>query len=78
VEDLARLARRYEKLTFNRLNTHAKVLIRDSSRINTSFNWFSFKGNPRRTYRMEERTLVRVPEVVDREYQQYAALIAPG
>jgi hypothetical protein len=78
VEDLSRLAGRYENLTFKRLNTHAKVLIWDNSWINTSFNWFSFLGDPRRTYHMEEGTLVRLPEVVEREYQKYAALIAEG
>jgi hypothetical protein len=75
VDDLKHLAGRYKNLTFKRLNTHAKVLIWDNAWINTSFNWFSFRGDPRRAYRMEEGTLVRVPEIVEREHQKYAALI---
>jgi hypothetical protein len=35
-------------------NTHAKVLVVDNCAIMTSFNWLSFKGDPARTYRMEE------------------------
>jgi len=35
-------------------NTHAKVMIVDNCVIFTSFNWLSFRGDPSRTYRMEE------------------------
>jgi hypothetical protein len=35
-------------------NTHAKILIVDNCVIFTSFNWLSFRGDPSRTYRMEE------------------------
>jgi hypothetical protein len=35
-------------------NTHAKIMIVDNCVIFTSFNWLSFRGDPSRTYRMEE------------------------
>lgn len=35
-------------------NTHAKIMIVDNRVIFTSFNWLSFRGDPSRTYRMEE------------------------
>jgi hypothetical protein len=37
------------------------VLIFDDKWISTSFNWVSFKGDPDRTCRMDEGTLVRIP-----------------
>ena len=52
---LTNLAARYDKLRVVRLqNTHAEILIFDDQWITTSFNWLSFKGDPNRTYRMEE------------------------
>jgi len=65
-----RLCEEYKKFTFTRLgNTHAKVLICDSSFIVTgSFNWFSFRGDPSRTYRDEQSTLVEIPEHIDEVY----------
>lgn len=62
--DLARLA-----------NTHAKILLWDDSWVLTSFNWLSYKGDPSRTYRMEEGTLIRIPGLVDEAYDRYTALI---
>jgi hypothetical protein len=56
-------------------NTHAKILIFDDSWVNTSFNWLSFRGDPSRTYRMEEGTLVSIPNRVDDAYGRYRALI---
>jgi hypothetical protein len=78
VKRLSNLAARYPKyLDFARLrNTHAKILIFDSNWVSTSFNWLSFRGDPSRTYRMEEGTLVRIPKHVDRAYEHYTQLIA--
>jgi hypothetical protein len=74
---LANLAKRFEKFTFARVsNTHAKILIFDGTWISTSFNWLSFRGDQDRTYRMEEGTLVTIPNRVDAEYERYVALIA--
>lgn len=77
LERLGNLQRRFpdafglERLT----NTHAKILIFDNVWVSTSFNWLSFRGDPDRTYRMEEGTLVRIPDVVDAEYAKYLQLI---
>ena len=73
---LANLATRYVNFSFVRLkNTHAKVLIVDGRWVSTSFNWLSFKGDPDRTYRMEEGTLVSIPDRVDEAYDRYLMLI---
>jgi len=49
-------------------DTHAKVLVSDSAfAIFTSFNWLSFVGDPKRTFRDERGLLVRKPEVVSQE-----------
>jgi hypothetical protein len=74
---LRNLARRYEnKFHFVRLNnTHAKILIYDEIWINTSFNWLSFKGDPNRTFRMEEGTLVQISSEVDKAYKQYVEVL---
>ncbi|MEU5328167.1 hypothetical protein [Streptomyces parvus] len=75
---LRNLAQRYEgRFHFVRLNnTHAKILIYDGIWINTSFNWLSFKGDPNRTFRMEEGTLVQIPSEVDKAYNQYVEVLA--
>ncbi len=76
---LANLATRYPKLQIVRLeNTHAKILIFDAVWITTSFNWLSFRGDPNRTYRMEEGTLVQIGAEVDRAYNRYVTVLAGG
>jgi hypothetical protein len=77
IRRLGNLASRYQgKLTVVRVrNTHAKVLIFDNKWISTSFNWLSFRGDPERTYRMEEGTLVQISSKVDQEYAKYIELI---
>lgn len=73
---LENLAARYEGFKFVRLrNTHAKILIFDDIWVSTSFNWLSFRGDPNRTYRMEEGTLVGIPRRVQQEYDRYVKLI---
>ncbi len=73
---LQNLATRYVNLSVVRLrNTHAKVLIVDGRWVSTSFNWLSFKGDPERTYRMEEGTLVSIPDRVDEAYDRYLEMI---
>jgi len=76
---LNNLAARYENLRIVRLqNTHAKILIFDDQWI-TTFNWLSFRGDPNRTYRMEEGTLVQIKSEVDKAFARYvAALDADG
>lgn len=75
---LANLQNRYkEKFSLVRLrNTHAKILIFDDIWVNTSFNWLSFRGDPDRTFRMEEGTLVRIPREVDKAYANYVEVLS--
>lgn len=75
---LANLAGRYrERFVLTRVrNTHAKILISDDWWVTTSFNWLSFRGDPERTYRMEEGTLVQIPAEVDKAYERYQGLIS--
>ncbi|MFF9074522.1 hypothetical protein OIU91_41090 (plasmid) [Streptomyces sp. NBC_01456] len=77
VRKLGNLAARYPaKFTFTRLkSTHAKVLVYDDVWVTTSFNWLSFRGDPDRTYRMEEGSLVRNRQVADAQYDRYTDLI---
>lgn len=73
---LTNLAARYDRLRIVRLqNTHAKILIFDDQWITTSFNWLSFKGDPNRTYRMEEGTLVQIQSEVDKAFQRYVEIL---
>lgn len=73
---LQNLASRFANFTVVRLkNTHAKILIFDDNWVSTSFNWLSFRGDPDRTYRMEEGTLVAIPARVEQEYERYVQLI---
>ena len=52
-------------------DTHAKILICDSEfMVVTSFNWLSFRGDPNRTFRDERGLLVKIPEVIDAQFDQ--------
>ncbi|MGD9734763.1 MAG: phospholipase D-like domain-containing protein [Solirubrobacterales bacterium] len=75
MERLNRLAESYPNLVLRRLgDTHAKVLICDRRYVVVgSFNWLSFRGDPKRTFRDEQGTLVSVPEYVEREYAKFRA-----
>ncbi len=65
-----------EHLDLARLeNTHAKILVWDDKWVVTSFNWLSFKGDPARTYRMEEGTLIKVAALVNQAYERYLSLV---
>ncbi|WP_229051470.1 hypothetical protein [Aeromicrobium sp. Leaf350] len=76
---LANLADRYDNLRVVRLrNTHAKILIFDDQWITTSFNWLSFRGDPNRTYRMEEGTLVQIQSEVDKAFDRYNEILNAG
>ncbi|MFB7810504.1 hypothetical protein V6P99_07570 [Streptomyces virginiae] len=77
VRKLNNLAARYPgKFTCTRLkSTHAKILVYDDVWVTTSFNWLSFKGDPDRTYRMEEGSLVRNRRAADAQYTRYLELI---
>lgn len=75
---LESLRRRFPSLfSLVRLSsTHAKVLIYDDTYITTSFNWLSFRGDPTRTYRMEEGTLVRSRIYADKVFERYSRVLS--
>lgn len=76
LKKLDKLAASYDNLRVVRLqNTHAKILIFDDTWITTSFNWLSFKGDPNRTYRMEEGTLVQIQSEVDKAFDRYIGVL---
>lgn len=77
IRRLSNLAARYpEKLHIVRLKSnHAKILLFDDAWVTTSFNWLSFKGDPDRTYRVEEGTLIKNREKSDTYYTRYRELI---
>lgn len=67
---LSDLSRQHEQFHFKRLGrTHAKVLICDRRFVVvTSFNWLSFKGDPKRTFRDERGTMVAIEAHVDEQF----------
>lgn len=71
VRDLERLASEHSNLHFKYVgNTHAKVLICDERlAVYTSFNWLSFKGDPKRGFREENGVMVTIPEKVEAWFQ---------
>jgi hypothetical protein len=73
VERLDKLSTQYVKLNVRRLgNTHAKVLISDDRWvIVTSFNWLSFRGDPKRTFRDERGTIVRNTRYVQQQTAEW-------
>jgi hypothetical protein len=74
------LSRKYPNLRFCRLgDTHAKILLCDQAFvITTSFNWLSFRGDPKRTFRDERGTLVAIPEYVDKVYEDLIGRFEPA
>ncbi len=72
VEELQKLSVNYKNFIFIRMgDTHAKVLIEDSKYyIITSFNWLSFRGDPKRTFREEWGTYVGIKEQVNQYFDE--------
>ena len=72
VAELQAVAAKYPDFCLRRLgNTHAKVLIKDSEfAAITSFNWLSFKGDPRRTFRDEQGTLLQGSHLVNQKFTE--------
>jgi hypothetical protein len=77
LKDLHRLADRAAgKLVIRKIGTtHEKILIFDETVVTASFNWLSFKGDPRRPLRRESGTLVRKPGYADEQYALYKAVV---
>lgn len=67
---LRSLASRYKHFVLQRLgDTHAKVLIKDDEfAVVTSFNWLSFKGDPKLAFRDEQGVLLRRRELVEEKF----------
>ncbi|WP_111546211.1 phospholipase D-like domain-containing protein [Mesorhizobium kowhaii] len=66
VKHLEKLASDHHNFRFVRLgNTHAKILIKDDDwLVTTSFNWLSFRGDPKRTFREEWGTRIAMRDQV--------------
>jgi hypothetical protein len=71
---LQALARQYRSIHVMKLgDTHAKVLISDSSwAIVTSFNWLSFKGSRKLEFRDERGMYVGLPDKVNELFGEYS------
>ncbi len=78
--DLLGLAAKDARLRIVRLgDTHAKVVLKDSDWVAvSSFNWLSFRGDPKRTFREEWGTLVRIPSVVNKFYKELLVRLQSG
>ena len=73
---LMNLNERFENVVVGRLgNTHAKVLISDYQMVISSFNWLSFRGDPRSTFRQEEGILTSIKPVIDSSFDKYSKQI---
>jgi phosphatidylserine/phosphatidylglycerophosphate/cardiolipin synthase-like enzyme len=72
LQALGKLAEEHPNFHFRRLGrTHAKVLVCDRNfMVVTSFNWLSFKGDPKRTFRDERGLLVSLPEQIDEQFEE--------
>lgn len=72
-ESLEELASTHPNFVLKRLgDTHAKILVVDDRFvIVTSFNWLSYKGDPKLPFRDERGTLVTVKSEIDRIYVDY-------
>jgi hypothetical protein len=63
IRKLEQMARDHANFRLVRLgDTHAKILIKDEDwLVATSFNWLSFRGDPKRTFREEWGTRIAIP-----------------
>ena len=72
ISRLSRLASEYKNVVLKNFgNTHAKILITDDRLVVTSFNWLSFRGTERRSYRQEVGTLIAERQYVQTEYEKH-------
>ena len=76
ISQLCDLASRFTNFDFFRhQNTHAKAFIVDDCVVQTSFNWLSFAGDEKRTYRMEEGMKYVGAELASTFYSAYQTLL---
>lgn len=78
--DLKDLEKRFKNFTFTFIgNTHRKVLVSDSRyAITTSFNWLSFKGDPRDKPRDEAGIYIAKSDYIDSTFKDCLDLIQKG
>jgi len=78
--DLEDLQRQFKNFSFRFIgNTHRKHLVSDSKfAVVTSFNWLSFKGDPKQKARDELGFLVTEPEDVEQLFKDGIELLAKG
>lgn len=78
--DLGQLANKYPNFKLVYVgNTHRKALVSDDKfAVTTSFNWLSFKGDPRDRPRDEYGEVFRKKQHVDRRYDLGLALLEQG
>jgi hypothetical protein len=78
--DLKDLDKRFKNFTFAFIgNTHRKVLVSDSKyAITTSFNWLSFKGDPREKPRDEAGIFIAKPDYIESTFMDCLDLIQEG
>jgi len=79
-QELDKLKTRFDNITMKFVgNTHRKQLVSDSAfAIVTSFNWLSFRGDPKEKARDELGFLVSDPEQVEALFQGAVKLIHDG
>lgn len=79
-KDLKQLAERYKNFRFVFVgNTHRKTLVSDDAfAVITSFNWLSFKGDPRDKPRDEGGVVIRKKAYVDNEFEKGLSLLENG
>lgn len=79
-KDLKQLAQRYKNFRFVLVgNTHRKTLISDDAfAVVTSFNWLSFKGDPRAKPRDESGIVIRKKAYVDDTFEKSLSLLENG
>jgi hypothetical protein len=72
VKALKELAVRFPQFRLREFgDTHAKVLLCDRDFVVvTSFNWLSFRGDPSRGFRDEQGTLIALPDIIERAFNQ--------
>lgn len=81
-KDLQDLRKRYKSLFELRDfgDTHEKILLCDKEYVvSGSYNWLSYKANPRsKKRRQEDALMVTVPEVIEKYFEELTARFAKG
>lgn len=76
IRNLKNLSQRYPNFRLKDFsqagrNTHAKILLCDENFVAvSSFNWLSFKGDPSRTFRDEQGTLITDPGLIEKKFSE--------